>query len=73
MKVFTASEACRRLAEILDLAETEDVYITRHGGDVFRLMPELRLPSPLDVPFIKTGATTKDILNAVRISRRRSG
>jgi hypothetical protein len=69
MRVFKASQARRRLSEVLNLARTEDVYVTMQNGDTFKVVFESRGISPLDVPFIKTKATTKDILDAVRESR----
>lgn len=35
MRVFTYSEARQRLAELLDLARSEDVQIRRRDGSVF--------------------------------------
>lgn len=73
MKRFTYSEARQRLSEVLDTARTEEVLITRRGGDAFRIIYETSRSSPLDVPPIKTKATTADILDAVRESRERRG
>jgi hypothetical protein len=67
MRTFTYSEARQNLASLLDLAQTEDVEIRRKDGSRFILRS--RKPdtcSPLDVPGIKTAASTKDILDAVR-------
>ena len=69
MRAFKASQARRRLSEVLNLARTEDVYVTRQNGDTFKVVFESRGISPFDVPFITTKATTKDILDAVRESR----
>lgn len=71
MKVFTYSEARQRLAELLDLARQEDVIISRRGGESFVLSRRKNSGSPLDVPPVKTRATTADILRAVRESRER--
>ncbi len=73
MRRYTYSEARQRFSEVLDAARTEEVLITRRGGDAFRIVYETPRTSPLDVPFIKTRATTKDILDAVRESRKRGG
>jgi prevent-host-death family protein len=71
MKVYTYSEARQRLADVLNLARTEEVVIKRRGGEIFSITFKKSKKSPLDVPGIKTKATTKDILAAVRESRSR--
>ena len=71
MKVFTYSEARKRLSEVLDTARREEVLISRRGGDTFCLTYRTSLKSPFDVPALKTKATTQDILDAVRESRSR--
>ena len=69
MRVFTYSEARKRLARVLDLARKEEVLIKRRGGETFRLTRTSPRQSPFDVPGVKTRATTKDILDAVAESR----
>jgi len=69
MRVFTYTEARRRLAEVLDIALTEQVMIKRRNGDFFLLVYKKQEESPFDVPGIKTKATTEDILSAIRDSR----
>jgi len=72
MHVFTYSEARQKLAMLLDLARREEVRIRRRDGSVFVLRqapPETG--SPLDVPGIRTRATTRDVLRAVRETRAR--
>ncbi len=71
MRVFTYSEARQRLSAVLDLARREDVVIARRGGESFRLTCNAGTKSPFDVPGIKTKATTRDILAAIRESRSR--
>jgi len=71
MKKYTYSQARQRLSEVLDTARKEEVLITRRGGDTFRVTYKTTPKSPFDVPGIKTRATTRDILEAVRESRRR--
>jgi prevent-host-death family protein len=71
MKVYTYSEARQRLAEVLNIARTEEVIIKRRGGEIFSITFRKNTKSPFDVPGIKTKATTKDILKAVRKSRER--
>lgn len=73
MKQYTYSEARQRLSELLDTARDEEVLITRRGGDIFSVVYKPAKRSPFDVPGIETKATTKDILEAVRDSRRRGG
>jgi prevent-host-death family protein len=73
MKQYTYSQARQRLSEVLDAARNEEVLITRRGGDSFSIVHKARTPSPFDVPGIATKATTRDILDAVRASRRRGG
>jgi prevent-host-death family protein len=69
MKVYTYSEARQRLADVLNIARTEEVIIKRRGGEIFSIIFRKNTKSPFDVPGIKTKATTKDILAAVRESR----
>lgn len=71
MKKYTYSQARQRLSEVLDTARREEVIITRRGGEAFRLTHETLPKSPFDVQCIKTRATTRDILDAVKESRRR--
>jgi len=71
MKVYTYSEARQRLADVLNIAKNEEVLIKRRGGETFSIIFKKTKKSPFDVPGIKTRATTKDILAAVRESRER--
>ncbi len=74
MKVFTYSEARKRLARVLDMARKEEVLIKRRGGETFSLTRKSPRQSPFDVPGVKTRATTRDILQAIAESRsRRTG
>jgi len=73
MKQYTYSQARQRLSEVLDAARDEEVVITRRGGDSFSVVYKARPASLFDIPGIQTKATTKDILDAVRSSRRRGG
>jgi hypothetical protein len=61
MKVFTYSEARQNLSRLLILAQKEEVDLTRK---------KVKAKSPFDVSGIKTKATTQDIMDAVRDSRR---
>jgi prevent-host-death family protein len=71
MKVYTYSEARQRLAEVLNIARSEEVIIKRRGGKTFSIIFKKSKKSPFDVPGIQTKATTKDILESVRESRER--
>jgi prevent-host-death family protein len=71
MKVYTYSEARQRLAEVLNIARSEEVIIKRRSGETFSIVFRKSKKSPFDVPGIKTKATTKDIIAAVRESRER--
>jgi prevent-host-death family protein len=71
MKVYTYSEARQRLADVLNIARSEEVVIKRRGGETFSIIFKKSDKSPFDVPGIQTKATTKDILAAVRESRER--
>jgi hypothetical protein len=72
MKVYTYSEARKRLAEVLNIARNEEVIIKRRGGEKFSINYRRSVESPFDVPGINTKATTKDILDAVKESREQS-
>ncbi len=71
MKVYTYSEARQKLSRVLDTARSEEVIIKRRGGETFILAFKKSSKSPFDVPGIKTRASTKDIIDAVRDSRSR--
>lgn len=71
MKVYTYSEARQRFSEVLNIARTEEVIIKRRGGESFSITLKKSDKSPFDVPGMKTRATTKDILEAVKESRSR--
>jgi hypothetical protein len=69
MRVFTYSEARKRLARVLDMARKEEVLIKRRNGETFGLIRKSPRQSPFDVPGVKTRATTRDILEAIAESR----
>ncbi len=71
MKVYTYSEARQRFAEVLNIARSEEVIIKRRGGETFTIVFKKTPKSPFDIPGVKTIATTKDILEAVKDSRER--
>lgn len=70
MRIYSFSEARQKLAEVLDIARTEDVLIRRRSGETFVLSFRRSQRSPFDVSGIDPGrVTTKDIVEAVRESR----
>ena len=69
MKVYTYSQARQNLAGVLNQSKDEEVLIRRRGGDIFAVVPRARRGSPFNVAGVKTGATTVDILSAIRDSR----
>ena len=70
MRVYTFSEARQNLAEVLELAKSEEVAIKRRGGDTFVLTYKRPQSSPFAVAGIDIpGLTTEDIVEAVRYSR----
>jgi hypothetical protein len=70
MKVFTYSEARQNLSKLLNIARKEEVVIRRKDGTTFSLVSKQeKETSPFDVPGMKTKATTRDIVRAVRESR----
>lgn len=72
MKVYTYSDARRKLARVLDEARDEgEVRIKRQDGSEFALRPLAHEGSPLDVPGVPTAVTRRDIVEAVRESRAR--
>lgn len=72
MKVFTYSEARQNFAKLLSMAQKEEIEIRRKDGSVFILKSKRgNARSPFDVPGVKTTATTRDVLDAVRESRQR--
>ena len=72
MQVYTYSEARQRFASVLEQAKnTGKVLIRRKDGQVFALTPERDILSPLDIPSIKAGITTDEIVDMVREGRER--
>ena len=69
MKAYTYSDARKHFSKVLDVAKTEEVLIKRRSGEILSLTIKKTSKSPFDLPGIKTKATTKDILEAVRESR----
>ena len=73
MTVFTYSKARQNFASLLDIARRDgEVRIRRKDGSLFTLAPVTTgKMSPLDVPGVKTRATTNDIIEAIHDSRKR--
>jgi len=73
MRVFTYSEARKRLAEVLDMAKEDEVIIRRRNGDTFSLTEVQKQASPLDIDGIEVDVTTQELVAAVRESREDRG
>jgi len=72
MKTYTYSEARNRLAEVLEESKKGEVVIRRRRGDTFAVIPKSRSRrSPFDVPGIGKGITRRELLSALRETRRR--
>jgi len=71
MKIYTFTQARAHLATVLEEARQQEVIIRRRNGDQFSIVLRKHGTSPFDVSPISTGATTQDILDAIRESRER--
>lgn len=73
MTIFTYSKARQNFASLLDIARREgEVRIRRKDGSLYAIAPvKSEKKSPLDIPGVKTKATTKDIMEAIHDSRLR--
>jgi len=72
MTVYTYSQARQKFASLLNRARKDrKVLIKRRDGLIFSLTPEKIRKSPLNIKATKTKATTKDILQSLRESRKR--
>ena len=70
MKVYTVSEARRKLATLLEPAAREGmVKLKRKDGQTFIVSPETRSWSPLDVEGLDVDITTDEIVQIVREGR----
>jgi len=73
MQVYTYSEARQKLSSVLDTAEASGrVLIRRKDGRTFGLVPVQTSKSPVDVPSIKAGVTTDELVSIVRRERGRT-
>ena len=72
MTTFTFSEARKKLAAVLEKAESEGrVLVKRKDGSVFMIQPVEKPGSPLDVEGVKLNLTADEIVGIVREIRRR--
>jgi hypothetical protein len=72
MTVYTFSQARQNLSKVFEQAQVDEVVIKRKDGSLFAIVPKPRQSSPFAVAGIKTQATTEDILEAIRDSRKSS-
>lgn len=70
MKVYTYSEARQNLSELLNQAQAEEVIIKRRDGAVFSVKAKKQKKSPFDVEGIESTVSKRQILAAVRESRK---
>jgi hypothetical protein len=71
MNVYTYSEACQKLASLLEQAEKEgEVRIKHKDGKVFVPKPQPYSDSPLDGEGIDLDITTAEILEFIEEGRR---
>jgi len=71
MRVYTYSEARRKLASLLEQAVKEgEIKIKRRDGQTFVIRPETRAGSPLDVEGMDLGITTAEIVQFIQEGRR---
>ncbi len=73
MTVFTYSQARQNFSTVLDIAQREgSVQIKRKGDQLFSIFAiKKRKGSPFNIKGVKTRATTRDILKAIKESRSR--
>ncbi|MBA2124437.1 prevent-host-death protein [bacterium Unc6] len=73
MKIYTYSQAREKLTDILEESKSEEVVIRRRKGDMFSIAPKTRsCRSPFDVPGLSKSITRREILKAIRESRKRA-
>ena len=71
MNVYTYTQARQKFASLLDRAKRQGkVLIRRKDGTTFAIVPEKSGRSPLEVEGVNCSATTRDIIRAVRESRK---
>lgn len=73
MRVYTYSEARRKLSDLLNQASKEgEVRIRRKDGEEYVVRPRRDKGSPLDVPAVEADVSAEEIVAAVRESRERT-
>ena len=71
MRIYTYTEARRKLAALLEQAAREgEVKIKRRDGQTFVVRPERREGSPLDVEGLDLGLSVTEIVQFVQEGRR---
>jgi len=70
MRVYTYSDARQHFSDVLAFAEHEEVVVKRRDGATFSIIAKPILKSPFDVPCFKVKASTQDVIEAVRESRK---
>jgi len=73
MKTYTYSQARERLADILEESKKEEIIIRRRKGDIFSIVPKAPARrSPFDIPGLRKNISRKEIIEAIRESRKRA-
>ena len=73
MKIFTFTEACQKLASLLEqAAKYGEVRIKRRDGQVYIIKPQKRKGPPLALNGIKTNLSRREILQSIEEWRRES-
>jgi len=71
MNGYTYPEVRQEFASVLDAAKRKGkVLVKRKDGSTFAIAPEKSKKSPLDIRGVRSSALPKDIIQAVRESRR---
>ena len=70
MLVFDITEFTRDTSKVFDAAQTNEVIINNNDGKSYRLLPIKRDASPFDnIPKVKLGISTQEIVDIIRESR----
>ena len=69
MKLYTDTQAIQKFSEVLNDAQTEEVFIQRNDGVIFSIVRKEPPSSPFAVKGIRTASSTQDILDAIEKSR----
>jgi hypothetical protein len=71
MRVYTYTEARRKLASLLELVAKEgEAKIKRRDGQIFVIRRETKAGSPLDVEGMDLGITASEIVQFIQEGRR---